>query len=524
MVTGVFGLGYSRDAEPDDGSAAGFTTSVPATSHGDAGRHLTEVGVATQQTSVPHLDSRALGTRDVFVAGVALVVASTTLVSDFQGYLGLGASFAMSIGLAFIINLFLGLSASELSVASPRAGAIYEYGRDVLRGTTGSLVGLFLGMTFVGMFVIVSPGETSAGAFGLQALFNADSGLNWFILILVALAIVPNILGIRVAAWINIGLLVAMLLIRWIFGLAGFLGIGDQGSWSVDNLNTGGPGVWDWFGEGGLLASSFVLAFWTFVGIEFVCSLTEEVREPRKAMPRGIVIGLLVILGTSWLMGLGVAGTTPSAGTNWVDLTSGDAGCGGSCPQLAVGEEFFGGFGRGLMAAASITATLGSMVVALAAIPRVIYGMARDGQFFGPQLSRVFGSLHPRWLTPVPAILLFAVMSTTFALFSADVIDWIFSGAYVWILVYIAFNLLCFANRVLHPEEDHLFPRWFTVVPLIGALCTGVGLYYAYYNVHGDYLWKALIILAVAALATGIAHFAPGATDRHVETVHLTTN
>ena len=58
------------------------------------------------------------------------------------------------------------------------------------------------------------------------------------------------------------------------------------GAWSTDNLDTGGPGVWDWFGSGGLLASSFVLAFWTFVGIEFVCSLTEEVRHPRKAMPR----------------------------------------------------------------------------------------------------------------------------------------------------------------------------------------------------------------------------------------------
>lgn len=33
---------------------------------------------------------KALGTRDIFVAGVALVVATTTLVSDFQGYFTLG--------------------------------------------------------------------------------------------------------------------------------------------------------------------------------------------------------------------------------------------------------------------------------------------------------------------------------------------------------------------------------------------------------------------------------------------------
>ena len=161
------------------------------------------------------------------------------------------------------------------------------------------------------------------------------------------------------------------------------------------------------------------------------------------------------------------------------------------------------------MALASVSATLGSMIVAFAAIPRIIFGIARDGNFFGPHISRVFGFVHPRWRTPVPAIILFGVMSTGFALFSSDVVDWIFSGAYVWILIYIAFNVLCFANRVLHPGEDHLFPKWFTVVPLIGAVLTGVALYYAYIGVHGDYYWRALIVIGVAALATLIAHFVP---------------
>jgi amino acid transporter len=454
---------------------------------------------------------KALGTRDVFVAGVALVVASTTLVSDFVGYFTLGASFVMAIVIAFVINLFLGLSASELSVWSPRAGAIYDYGRDVVGGQLGKFVGLFLGLTFVGMFVLVGPSEASAGGFGLQALFNANGGLNWFILIMAVAALIPNLIGIRIAAWVNIVLLIGMLSIRWIFGLAGFLGIGDQGSWSSDNLNTGGPGAWDWFGSTGLLAAGMVLAFWTFVGIEFVCSLTEEVKEPRKSMPRGIIIGLLVILATSWLMGLGVAGTTPASGGTWAEVAvAGDAGCGGSCPQLAVGDEFFGGFGRGLMALASVFATLGSLVVAFAAIPRILFGIARNGQFFGPQLSRTFAFVHRSWRTPVVAIVFFAAASTVLSLFSADVVDWIFSGAYVWILIYVAFNVLDFINRVLRPSADHLFPRWYTPVPAIGAVATVVALHYAYAGVHDEYLWRALIVLGVAAVATLIAFLLPG--------------
>ena len=445
---------------------------------------------------------KALGTRDVLVAGVALVVATTTLVSDFVGYFTLGLAFVMAIVVAFVINLLLGLSAAELAVAFPRAGAIYEYGRDAFGGTAGRLVGLFLGLTFTGMFVLVGPGEASAGGFGLQALFNAGSGLNWFILAMVVLATIPNLLGIRVAAWVNIVLVVLMLGIRWLFGLAGFLGIGDQGSWSADNLDTGGAGAWDWFGGGGLLASGLVLAFWTFVGIEFVCSLTEEVKEPRRAMPRGIVVGLLVILGTSWLMGLGVAGTTPAGGGTWGEVALGAAGCDGSCPQLAVGEGMFGGTGRGLMAVASVCATLGSLVVAFAAIPRIIFGIARNGELFGPQVSRAFARVHPRRGTPVVATVFFVVVSTAFAMFSNAVADWVFSGAYVWILLYVAFHILALAKRALQPGRAEVFGAWFWAVPVVGAVATAVALHFAFVGVHGDYLPRALIVLGVAAAAT----------------------
>jgi amino acid transporter len=474
------------------------------------------MAVPDSTTAPPGL-RKVLGTRDVFITGVALVVASTTLVSDFQGYFLLGGTFAMAIIMAFVINLLLGLSAAELSVSFPRAGAIYEYGRDVFRGNLGRLVGLFLGLSFVGMFVLVGPSEASAGGFGLQALFNESDGLNWFILIMAVAAVIPNILGIHIAAWVNVVLVALMLGIRWIFGLAGFFGIGDQGSWSSDNLDVGGPGVWDWFGSSGLMAGGLVLAFWTFVGIEFVCSITEEVREPRRSMPRGIILGLIFILFTSWLMGLGVAGTTPASGGTWAEIGLGPLGCDGSCPQIAVGEEFYGGTGRAMMAIASIAATLGSLVVAFAAIPRIIFGIARNGDFFGPQLSRGFAYVHPRWRTPVVAIVFFATIATVLSLFSSDVVDWIFSGAYVWILMYVAFHILDFADRVLRPHlTDRLFPRWFTVFPVIGVLVSIVALHYAFAGVHDEYYWRALIVLGVAAVATLIAFFMPGRPEEEV--------
>ncbi|MDQ3734088.1 MAG: APC family permease [Actinomycetota bacterium] len=461
-------------------------------------------GTRTAPNELP----KTIGTWQVFAAGVALVVATTTLVSDFNGYFSLGLSFAVAIFIAFIINMLLGLSVAELSVDHPRAGALFEYGKTIVGGTVGRFIGVFLAFTFAGMFVFAGAGETAAGGLGLQALVNSETNLNLYIIILAVAAVIPNLFGIRIAAWVSAILLLGMLGIRWFFGLAGFLGFSDAGPWSAANLDTGGPGALDWFGAGGLLATGLVLGFWTFVGIEFVAPLAEETKNPRRNMPMGIVIGLLVILGTSWLMGLGVTGATPPAGGTWAELAASE--CDGSCPQLVVGEQMFGGTGRGLMALASVSATLGSMIVAFAAIPRILFGVAREGLFFGP-LSKPFGTLNSRLGTPVVAIITFAVVSTTAALFSANVVDWIFAGAYVWLLLYIVYHVLLIANRLMGPSKNarHLLGPIGFPVAIAGFLLTIMALYYAFLGSHAFFMQKSAWVLGVALLASVVAIVLP---------------
>jgi amino acid transporter len=458
-----------------------------------------------------------IGTFEVFVAGVALVVASTTLVSDLQGYFALGLSFAIAILLAFGVNLLLGLSVAELAIDRPKAGALYEYGRAIYKGTPGKFIGVFLAFTFIGMFVFAGAGEIAAGAFGLQAVFNQSSNLNWYILALTVLAVIPNLFGIKTAAWVSAALLLGMIGIRWFFGLAGFLGFSDAGAWSSANLDTGGPGAFDWFGSTGLLASGLVLAFWTFVGIEFVAPLVEETRMPRRNMTIGIVVGLVVILATSWVMGIGLGGTTPPGGGAWADIAISETSqCAGSCPQLVVGEEMFGGFGRLLMALASVMATLGSMTVAFAAIPRIIHAVAREGLFFGP-LSAPFAKLHPTYASPVLPLFTFAAVATVAAMLSANVLDWIYAGAYVWLLIYAAYHVLLIANRLVRgTASDHnfLLGRSGFALGAVGFVVTLATLYYAFLGAHSIFLPKALWVIGVAVVASVVAVLVPGAEPR----------
>lgn len=445
--------------------------------------------------------NRTLGTWHVAAAGIGLVVAASSLVSDFAGYFTLGGFFALAVLVGFVVNLLLGLSAADLSVAYPRAGALYDYARAIFKGRSGRILGVFLGLAFFGMGTLAISGEMAAGGFGMQALFNSDAPIGIYIVILSVLAVIPNVLGIQTAAWVTIGLTVAMIGIRWFFGIAGFLGFSNTGAWSLDNLFQG-AGSFSLFGDTGILTAGLALAIWGFIGIEFAGSLAEEVKDPKKAMPRGMVYGLIIILLTSLIMGLGVTGTQPLS--VWQEANAGVLGNGGNSPQLAVGTMMFGDLGFSLMALASALATLSSLTIVYASMPRLIYSIARDGGLgrFGSFLGR----LHPKFRTPVNATLFTLVLYVSTSLLSDAVIEWVYSAVYTWLLLYAVFHVLAIANRKRNPDTKRAFSgRWFVPMAVLGIVATAFSTYVAFYGEHLVYGTRALIVLAVAALVAAVA-------------------
>lgn len=447
---------------------------------------------------------KSLGTSDIFIAGVAIVVAASTLVSDFNGYFNLGAAFIIALFLGFLINFMLAMSAAELSSKYPKSGVIYNYAKAIIKGHAGVFVGTFLGLGFFGMFAFTVAGETSAGALGLQAIIGQDTPLNYSIIALIVLAALPSIFGIKEAAWVSAGLLVFMLGIRWIFGLSGFFGIGHEYQWQWANL-TSGVDFANFNGDNGILTVGLALAFWTFVGIEFACSLAADVPNPKRSMPRGLAFGLIAILLTSLVMGLGVTGIMPLG--EWQPLIQGDLGQQGEAPQLAAGQVMFGTTGYYLMAVASVTATLGTLTVAFVAMPRLLQTIANDGYLLGP-LSPFFAKLHPKYGTPVNAIITTLVIFLSVSLVSNAVIDWVLSAAYVWVLIYVGFHLLAFISRAKKSSKVGAFNRGFVLAnAIVGSIATIVALYYAFLGAHDLYGGKALIVLGIAFLLAAISYY-----------------
>ena len=352
----------------------------------------------------------------------------------------------------FVANLFLGLSTAELATTYPKAGALYDYGAAATPGgkTAKTVVGVFLAFLFYSMFAFAGGGETTAGAAGAQGLFEAGS-LQLWIIILTILAVIPNLLGIAILAKVELWVVVVMLGVRYFFGLAGFAGFSDRGGWSLSNIPAGEVTFT------AIIALGGAFAFWSFVGIEFVAPLAEETRNPTRSIPRGIIWGLVAILATSLFMGFGVLGVLdPEFGAN----VSPDA------PQLEIGTAMFGDFGRVLMAIGTILATYSSMTVIYASMPRILYGISRNGHFFGP-LSKLFGSVHPRFRTPWVATFVTAVLYVWVAISYGGVVEQIFTAAYVWILLYAIYHVLVVASRYVNPGVDRPF-KLPLIVPIIG--------------------------------------------------------
>jgi amino acid transporter len=399
---------------------------------------------------------KALGTTDIFMAGVGLVVAASTLVSDFNGWFTAGRAFAVALVAMFVANLFLGLSTAELATTYPKAGALYDYGAAATPGgkTAKTIVGVFLGFLFYSMFAFAGGGETTAGAAGAQGLFEAGS-LSLWIIILTILAVIPNLLGIAILAKVELWVVVVMLGVRYFFGLAGFGGFSDRGGWSLSNIPAGEVSF------AAIIALGGAFAFWSFVGIEFVAPLAEETRNPTRSIPRGIIWGLVAILVTSLFMGFGVLGVLdPGFG----------AGVSPDAPQLEIGTAMFGDFGRVLMAIGTVLATFSSMTVIYASMPRILFGISRNGHFFGP-LSKLFGSVHPRFRTPWVATFVTAVLYVWVAISYGAVVEQIFTAAYVWILLYAIYHVLVVASRYVNPGVDRPF-KLPLIVPIIGFLFT----------------------------------------------------
>jgi APA family basic amino acid/polyamine antiporter len=306
---------------------------------------------------------------------------------------GLAGTLA-SPALVFATWAFMGTAAvcgalcfGELASRYPQAGGSYVY----LREAFGPAVAFLYGWKCL---LVMDPGLTAALAAGFGAYAaEALPGLPPRALALAAIVVIAafNALGVRPAA--VLGHALALAKIALLVGLVGwgFLsGAGDMAHFSpfLERRAGASPLV-------PALAGGLVLAFFSFGGWWEAARLAGEVREPRRSLPRALVLGV----GAVTLLYLAVSAV-------FIYLVPIEQGAAPEDFAARAGTALFGaGGGRALSALVALF-VLGSLSAFMTFAPRVYYAMARDGA--APAL---IAGLHPRTDAPVRAIGVQAVLA-----------------------------------------------------------------------------------------------------------------
>ncbi|HKC64629.1 MAG TPA: amino acid permease [Pyrinomonadaceae bacterium] len=378
------------------------------------------------------------------------------------------AGMAKSLGSPFwllVVWLLMGLMAlagafcyAELATRFPETGGGYVYLREAYGARPAFLYGWML-------FLVLDPGLTATFAVGLANYASFITPLSPLAIKLLAVGTIltlalVNILGVRLSAsvmkalvFLKVGLL--LFIVFWGFG-------SRLGNWSnfvpFASQRAGSDALLP------ALAGACVLAFFSFAGWWDLTKVAGEARDPRKTLPRALVLGILVITCVYVL--------TSAAFLYLVPLESVPSGATSAQTFAAqVGAALFGQTGGQVFASVVVVCALGSLAAYIMAAPRVYYAMARD-RLFVKQIA----SVHPRFGTPALAITLQALLSS-FLIFIGtfdEIIAYFFFVTVLFIALTVAALFIFRRRRV---ETDAYRTPMYPLTPIFFLIVTAVLLF-----------------------------------------------
>jgi amino acid transporter len=414
----------------------------------------------------------------IIVLGIFGVVASTTGGASASAYL-----------VALVAMLFTANSYGRMANAHPVAGSAYTYVRRTIDSRVGFLVGwaVLLDYLFLPMVIWLI-----GGAY-LQAQFPGVPPWVWivgFILVTTGL----NVLGIKVADRVNYVLMAFQILVILVFVA---LSIGSVVSaHGAGGLVNAGPFANPTATLPGVTAGAAIAAY-SFLGFDAVTTFTEETIEPRKTVPRAILlialIGGIVFVLVSYTTQL----VHPGGHFHNPDNAAADI-------ALTIGGNVFGA----IFIAGLVIAQFASGLAAQASAARLVYAMGRDGAL--PR--RVFGELSKRFRSPVVNIVIIGVVGLA-ALF----LNVATSTSFINFGAFVAFTMVNVSVIVYFVKQRRrgvrLNPLLYLVLPVIGAIITAYLL--TQLDINAIILglsWLVLGIIVLAIVTRGFRRLPPEIT------------
>ena len=344
-----------------------------------------------------------------------------------------------------ILTMLGALSLAELGAALPEAGGIYTF---IHRGF-GPLWGFLCGWM---LFTVATSGSIATLGAAFPIYLGAFVPLTPVTSKLASIAAIVlltwiNVIGVthgarvgNVLTALKVGGLVVMVAVIFLLP-----GPGTAVSTAVPPLPSGTV-------PAAAVGVALVAVLWAYEGWHDISFAAGEIHEPQKNFPRGVILGVAIVITLYLLANLAYLRVLTPAEIAATDRVA-----------LAAMTRITGEWGGKLLTAAILCSILGAMNALILAGPRAYYQMAKDGLFL-ERVSRV----HPRWRTPVEALLFQGLWSAFLVLFIGG-----FSQLFTYVIFggWIFYALAVLAVIALRRKEPGL-PRPFRVpgYPLVPIL------------------------------------------------------
>src|SRR4030095_1146540 len=261
---------------------------------------------------------RSLRLLDILMVGIAAMIGGSIFVLTGPA-IGLAGS---AVIVAFIINaiitLFTAMAYAELGSAMPEAGGGYLWVREGLPRPNAFISGWMAWCAHIvaGSLYAVGYGSFQysllqmLGIVGDQPLFGIIPVDKLIAVLSIAAFAYVNVKGASETS--KLGIIVTVIQLGTIFALigAGFLTINNEPNWSSNFMSNFAP-----IGIGGIVAA-MGLTFIAFEGYEIIVQTGEEVKNPRRNIPRAIFISLILVVLLYCLVAFVSIGAFTSVDTN----------------------------------------------------------------------------------------------------------------------------------------------------------------------------------------------------------------
>jgi ethanolamine permease len=363
-----------------------------------------QTGVSYKRADASYFEKRGLsryaGVWSLWALGVGAVVSG-----HFSGWnfgFATGGWGGMLVAGIIIAIMYLGLtfSIAEMSPALPHTGAAYSFARTAMGPWGGFLTGLCENVEYVLTPAVIVTFITAYvnSILGLDPVY---SPLLWILFYAIFLGL--NIFGLELSFKVTLIITLislAVLVFFWISAIPNMdfsrwalnIGVGPDGA--AVELPEGG-GDWFPFGFSGVLAT-LPFAVWLFLAIEQLPLAAEESVDPKRDMPKGIILGIITLMISAFMIVL----LNPSlSGVGAFQLST-------SLEPLLDGfKSIYGDSGVVILGLVALTGLIASFHTILYAQGRQVYSLSRAGYF-----PTVLSLTHSKFRTPHVAMLTGAIV------------------------------------------------------------------------------------------------------------------